>query len=174
MLKVIGIGPGRSEWLPPAVGDLVNHCDVLIGGSRALELFPDFPGSQHCLSGDLDSSLTVIKDALLEKKVIGVLVSGDPGFFSLLPRLKKNSPRNRWMCTPELVLFSLPLPELVCLGKRLTLSVFMDEICHYSPQTNSSDSSIDRRGKYSPKRCSILSRFGTKSEYFSRECSGLS
>ncbi|AFM41384.1 precorrin-6y C5,15-methyltransferase (decarboxylating), CbiE subunit,precorrin-6Y C5,15-methyltransferase (decarboxylating), CbiT subunit [Desulfosporosinus acidiphilus SJ4] len=95
MLKVIGIGPGRSEWLPPAVGDLVNHCDVLIGGSRALELFPDFPGSQHCLSGDLDSSLTVIKDALLEKKVIGVLVSGDPGFFSLLPRLKKEFPEEQ-------------------------------------------------------------------------------
>jgi precorrin-6B C5,15-methyltransferase / cobalt-precorrin-6B C5,C15-methyltransferase len=93
MLKVIGIGPGRPEWLPPAITELVKHCDVLIGGSRALKLFPKFSGNQHCLSGDLQSSLAVIKKALLEKNDIGVLVSGDPGFFSLLPRLKKEFPQ---------------------------------------------------------------------------------
>ncbi|WP_088186801.1 precorrin-6y C5,15-methyltransferase (decarboxylating) subunit CbiE [Desulfosporosinus sp. FKA] len=92
MLKVIGIGPGRTEWLPPAVRDLAMNCDVLIGGSRALKLFPDFLGDQHCLIGDLKASLEVIRTALLAKKDIGVLVSGDPGFFSLLPRLKKEFP----------------------------------------------------------------------------------
>lgn len=92
MLKVIGIGPGRTEWLPPAVIDLAMNCDVLIGGSRALKLFPDFLGGQHCLTGDLKASLEVIRTALLDKKDIGVLVSGDPGFFSLLPRLKKEFP----------------------------------------------------------------------------------
>lgn len=95
MLKVIGIGPGRPEWLPTAITELVRHCDVLIGGSRALKLFPDFSGNQHCLSGDLNSSLAVIREALLEKNVIGVLVSGDPGFFSFLPRLKKEFPEEQ-------------------------------------------------------------------------------
>ncbi|MGC7872573.1 precorrin-6y C5,15-methyltransferase (decarboxylating) subunit CbiE [Desulfosporosinus sp. SYSU MS00001] len=92
MLKVIGIGPGRTEWLPPAVIDLAMNCEVLIGGSRALKLFPDFLGGQHCLTGDLKASLEVIRTALLAEKEIGVLVSGDPGFFSLLPRLKKEFP----------------------------------------------------------------------------------
>lgn len=95
MLQVIGIGPGRPEWLPPAITDLVKHCDVLIGGSRALKLFPDFLGRQYSLSGDLASSIEVIRNALLEKQVIGVLVSGDPGFFSFLPRLKKEFPEER-------------------------------------------------------------------------------
>jgi precorrin-6B C5,15-methyltransferase / cobalt-precorrin-6B C5,C15-methyltransferase len=95
MLRVIGIGPGRPEWLPPAITELVKHCDVLIGGSRALKLFPDFSGLKYCLSGDLTNSLAIIKNALLEEQVIGVLVSGDPGFFSFLPRLKKEFPEEK-------------------------------------------------------------------------------
>ena len=95
MLQVIGIGPGRPEWLPPAIVELVRHCDVLIGGSRALKLFPDFSGLTYCLSGDLASSLVIIKNALSEEQVVGVLVSGDPGFFSFLPRLKKEFPEER-------------------------------------------------------------------------------
>ncbi len=95
MLRVIGIGPGRQEWLPPAITDLVDNCDILIGGSRALELFPGFSGRRYTLSGNLSHSLEVITNALSEKKVIGVLVSGDPGFFSFLPRLKKELPEER-------------------------------------------------------------------------------
>lgn len=95
MLQVIGIGPGRPEWLPPAITGLVMNCEILIGGSRALELFPDFTGRQYTLSGDLASSVEVIRNALLEKKNVGVLVSGDPGFFSFLPRLKKEFPEER-------------------------------------------------------------------------------
>ena len=95
MLRVIGIGPGRPEWLPPAITELVSNCDILIGGSRALELFPDFSGCQYTLSGNLAHSLEVIAKALPEKKTIGVLVSGDPGFFSFLPRLKKEFPDER-------------------------------------------------------------------------------
>lgn len=92
MLQVIGIGPGRPEWLPPAIIELVKNCEILIGGSRALKLFPDFTGHQYVLSGNLSSSVEVIRNALQEKKVVGVLVSGDPGFFSFLPRLKKEFP----------------------------------------------------------------------------------
>ncbi|HEY8908697.1 MAG TPA: precorrin-6y C5,15-methyltransferase (decarboxylating) subunit CbiE [Desulfosporosinus sp.] len=95
MLQVIGIGPGRPEWLPPAITELVKHCDVLIGGSRALKLFPDFLGLKHCLSGDLITSVAVIKNSLREEQVIGVLVSGDPGFFSFLPMLKREFPEER-------------------------------------------------------------------------------
>ncbi len=95
MLQVIGIGPGKPEWLPPAITELVKNCEILIGGSRALKLFSDFNGRQYSLSGDLASSIEVIRNALLEEKVIGVLVSGDPGFFSFLPRLKKEFPKER-------------------------------------------------------------------------------
>lgn len=92
MLHVIGIGPGSPEWLPPAISELVLTCNVLIGGNRALNLFPDFQGEKYCLTGDLESGMAVLKKASPEKNRVGVLVSGDPGFFSLLPRLKKVFP----------------------------------------------------------------------------------
>jgi len=95
MLQVIGIGPGRPEWLPPAITELVKNCEILIGGSRALKLFPNFTGRQYSLSGDLASSVELIRNALREENVVGVLVSGDPGFFSFLPRLKKEFPEER-------------------------------------------------------------------------------
>ena len=95
MLQVIGIGPGRLEWLPPAITELVKNCDILIGGSRALKLFPNFIGRQYVLSGDLVNSIEVVRTALLKEKVVGVLVSGDPGFFSFLPRLKREFPEER-------------------------------------------------------------------------------
>lgn len=95
MLQVIGIGPGRPEWLPPAISELVKSCEILIGGSRALKLFPDFTGRQYSLSGDLASSVELIRKALQEEKIVGVLVSGDPGFFSFLPRLKREFPEER-------------------------------------------------------------------------------
>ena len=82
MLQVIGIGPGRPEWLPPAITELVKNCEILIGGSRALKLFPNFTGRQYSLSGDLASSVELIRNALREENVVGVLVSGDPGFFT--------------------------------------------------------------------------------------------
>ena len=95
MLQVIGIGPGRLEWLPPAITELVKNCEILIGGSRALKLFPDFTGRQYVLSGDLANSIEVVRTALSKEKAVGVLVSGDPGFFSFLPRLKKEFPEEK-------------------------------------------------------------------------------
>lgn len=100
MLNVIGIGPGKPEWLPPAISNVVNQCDMLIGGARALELFPQFPGQQYCLSGDLKAGLAFIKNALSEGKLVGVLVSGDPGFFSLLQTLKREFPEEKMEVYP--------------------------------------------------------------------------
>lgn len=102
MLQVIGIGPGRAEWLPPAICQVVQTCEILIGGSRALELFPDFQGSRYTLSGNLAGSIEVIRAALGEQKAVGVLVSGDPGFFSFLPRLKREFPGERMEVYPGL------------------------------------------------------------------------
>lgn len=92
MIKVIGIGPGSREWLPPALDSVVMTCEVLLGGARALDLFPDFPGRRHILSGNLSESVHKIRLALAEQRQVGVLVSGDPGFYSFLPMLNREFP----------------------------------------------------------------------------------
>lgn len=100
MIKVIGIGPGSREWLPPAINEIVASCEVLFGGKRALELFPDFSGVCHSLSGKLSKTVGEIQLALTEEKQIGVLVSGDPGFYSFLSMLKREFPQTEMSVYP--------------------------------------------------------------------------
>lgn len=92
MIQILGIGPGTSEWVAPAIEEMVNQCDILLGGIRALKLFPDFKGDTCRVSGNLGVTLEALQMALSQGKRAGVLVSGDPGFYSLLPLLKREFP----------------------------------------------------------------------------------
>ncbi|MGE4272242.1 MAG: precorrin-6y C5,15-methyltransferase (decarboxylating) subunit CbiE [Desulfitobacterium sp.] len=93
MIRIVGIGPGTPEWVAPAIQDSVKQCDVLLGGSRALKLFPDFEGDTYQVSGDLSATLETLQRAIEQGKQAGVLVSGDPGYYSLLPLLKREFPK---------------------------------------------------------------------------------
>lgn len=92
MIQIFGIGPGNPEWLPPAIEKEVAQCDILLGGVRALELFPSFLGEKFRVDRDLPLTIQTIQQALCVKKQVGVLVSGDPGFYSLLPLIRRKFP----------------------------------------------------------------------------------
>ena len=102
MLHVIGIGPGRPEWIPTATHDIVAQCEVVVGSSRALKLFPEVGERSFRLSGDMGQTLELIRDQASAHAVIGVLVSGDPGFFSLLSALKREFPEAQITVHPGL------------------------------------------------------------------------
>lgn len=103
MIHVIGIGPGRPEWVPQATHEIVAQCDAVVGSSRALQLFAERKkGSFHLLSGAIVQSLQLIEGLLEENLVVGVLVSGDPGFFSLLSALRREFPEEKLSVHPGL------------------------------------------------------------------------
>ncbi|MCX7843479.1 MAG: precorrin-6y C5,15-methyltransferase (decarboxylating) subunit CbiE [Clostridia bacterium] len=88
-LYVVGLGPGSKDYILPAAKELVNSCDVLIGGKRNLELF-ELAGKESLEVGNnLDDILAYIKDNINSRK-IAVLVTGDPGLYSLTAYLNKN------------------------------------------------------------------------------------
>jgi precorrin-6Y C5,15-methyltransferase (decarboxylating) len=95
VIQIFGIGPGNSEWLPFAIQKEVAECDILLGGVRALELFPTFLGEKFRVDGDLQLTIQTIQQALNLKKQVGVLVSGDPGFYSLLPLIRRKFPEEK-------------------------------------------------------------------------------
>lgn len=87
-IYVLGIGPGNRDYLTRKTEHLAEKADVLIGGRRALELFSDSEQEKIKIS----SKLKQIKSYILENyqsKNIVVLVSGDPGLYSLLNYLKR-------------------------------------------------------------------------------------
>jgi len=99
MLHVIGVGPGQEEWLPPIIKRIVAGCDIIFGGERALQLFPSFPRREK-LNGNLATGMQAIKASLAAGFNVGVLVSGDPGFFSLLPALQRELPNEEILVHP--------------------------------------------------------------------------
>ncbi len=84
---MVGIGPGSREYLTPAAEAAVAAAEVLVGGGRALSLFSGLGKECYRIGRSLDEAISFIEAARRERRV-AVLLSGDPGFFSLLPRLR--------------------------------------------------------------------------------------
>lgn len=98
-VKVIGIGPGSPDYLLPAARQAVEACRVVIGAPRCLALF-DLAGKEvHVLTGDLSRLLPLVRYRTPQDPV-GILVSGDPGFYSLLSFLRRYFPPEKIEVVP--------------------------------------------------------------------------
>lgn len=92
-LIVAGIGPGGRDYILPKALDAIEKARYLVGGRRALHDYAKEGQETYPITG----KLSLLADWLTEKLALGdvvVMVSGDPGFYSLLPWLKKRFPGN--------------------------------------------------------------------------------
>ncbi len=92
-IKIVGTGPGHPQYTTPAAWQAIRQAQVLIGGRRLLEDFAQ-PHQQCCV---IDKDLPAVLQFILNQppdQDIAVLVSGDPGFFSMGRFLKK---RLHWL-----------------------------------------------------------------------------
>jgi len=85
---VIGAGPGNVEYILPIAQKYANNCDVLIGAKRNLEAFNSTKKTIE-LGKNINEIIDYIKKNK-ENEQIGVVVSGDTGFYSLLSLIKKH------------------------------------------------------------------------------------
>ncbi|KYH31087.1 precorrin-6y C5,15-methyltransferase (decarboxylating) subunit CbiE [Neomoorella mulderi] len=109
-LTVIGVGPGNQEYLTPAARRAAAAAEVLIGGPRALSLFQDLEREKRVITGDLEglrSFLLQIRD-----RPAAILVSGDPGFYSLLSWLKRQFPGEKINVIPGISSVQLAFARL--------------------------------------------------------------
>ncbi|MBP2651141.1 MAG: precorrin-6y C5,15-methyltransferase (decarboxylating), CbiE subunit [Firmicutes bacterium] len=94
-ITVVGIGPGSPEYLLPVAKKVLDAAKVLVGSGRALKAFAP-PGCQtKIIDKDIAGVLAFIRERLAETDVV-VMVSGDPGFYSMLTAL-----RNEYL--PEII-----------------------------------------------------------------------
>ncbi len=87
-IYVAGIGPGTEDYLLPVTKRIVKQADILIGGQRALELFSGLDKEKFQITADLEQIKKYISQYYQEQKIV-VLVSGDPGLYSMLSYLKR-------------------------------------------------------------------------------------
>ena len=88
-LIVVGIGPGNPDYLLPAARLAIEQAQVLAGGIRALR---DYAGPHQQIvkvDGDIRRLLNELR-AFLDRSDVVVMVSGDPGYFSLLEILRRS------------------------------------------------------------------------------------
>ncbi len=81
-VTVIGIGDDGCAGLSSRAAGAVAAAQVLAGGERQLEFFPQFRGERITLKGGLAAALDRIA-ALADEHSVCVLASGDPLFFGI-------------------------------------------------------------------------------------------
>ena len=88
-IVVAGIGPGNAEYMIPAALKAIENAEVLVGGSRAIEQFGKEEGQiKFIIRSDIEEVMAFIGRQLESHDVV-VMVSGDPGYYSLLDAIKR-------------------------------------------------------------------------------------
>ncbi|MCL5674829.1 MAG: precorrin-6y C5,15-methyltransferase (decarboxylating) subunit CbiE [Candidatus Omnitrophica bacterium] len=99
---VLGIGPGNPDYVIPAVREAVEKCDCLVGAKRNLLLFENkrFENKEKIYIKDrFDYVMDFIKENRKNKN-IAVIVSGDPGFHSILNLIRKSLKKDEYVVIP--------------------------------------------------------------------------
>ena len=81
-ITIIGCGPGSPDYVTPAARKACAAAEVAVGSERALALFPEFDRERIVMTGDVAAAIQAV-ERFAGKKKVAVLVTGDPGLFSL-------------------------------------------------------------------------------------------
>ena len=87
-LYVVGIGPGNPDYIVPKGLKTIQDARYLVGGRRALTEF-SHAGQDICaITADIPGVMAFIRDRMQQADVVA-MVSGDPGYYSLLDALRR-------------------------------------------------------------------------------------
>lgn len=96
---IVGVGPGCPELITPEALEAVEKADLLVGGRRQLDLFPHKKKKIEIGRGHWKILGTLEKR---KEQRIAVLTSGDPGFYSILTRVRDVVPPEKIIVIPGL------------------------------------------------------------------------
>lgn len=94
---VVGMGPGARKYRVPAAEQAIAEADVVIGAERYLSEYRGAFRSKTFIDfSEILSRLTETIRRYRERGVVAVLVSGDPGVYSLLDRIAGEFARDEY------------------------------------------------------------------------------
>jgi precorrin-6y C5,15-methyltransferase (decarboxylating) CbiE subunit len=86
-ILIVGCGPGATEYVSPAARGAAGSADVLLGAQRLLDLFPECVCRRIAWHGPVEELLAKVANLVETGLRPAVLVSGDPGVFSVARRI---------------------------------------------------------------------------------------
>ena len=108
---VAGIGPGHPDYLLPAAERAIRSAVVLVGGRRALAQFASEHQRTMEVTRDIPSVLRFIREQTALSDVV-VMVSGDPGYYSMLDALRREFSEDRLEVIPGISSLQLAFSRL--------------------------------------------------------------
>lgn len=108
---VVGIGPGSPDFILPSAKNYIDAAAVLVGSRRALQTFGRETAKCLPITGDLPAVMQFIKDESAGNDVV-VMVSGDPGYYSLLAALRREFPPQALRVIPGITSVQLAFARL--------------------------------------------------------------
>jgi precorrin-6Y C5,15-methyltransferase (decarboxylating) len=91
VIHVVGVGREGAEGLTPRALAVVRAAEVLAGGQRLLDCFPDVPAERVKIGARVDDALGAVAARRAERRVV-VLATGDPGYFGITRALRRHVP----------------------------------------------------------------------------------
>lgn len=110
-ILVVGIGDDGPAGLSSGILARVAQAQLLVGGRRHLELFPDVNAERLAIAGSLDDVFGRIERLSSTQRVV-VLASGDPCFFGIGPLLAERLGRERVEIVPNVSSVALAFARL--------------------------------------------------------------
>jgi precorrin-6Y C5,15-methyltransferase (decarboxylating) len=98
-IDIIGIGMGPRD-LTPFHMELIQNSDLLIGGARHLDMFPEYTGETLKITRDIPDLIRRIREKEDGCKIV-VLASGDPLFYGIGGTLSARLPNTRTRIHPN-------------------------------------------------------------------------
>ncbi|WP_336018095.1 precorrin-6y C5,15-methyltransferase (decarboxylating) subunit CbiE [Fusobacterium polymorphum] len=89
-INVVGLGPGNIKYLSTAGIDCVKEAEIIVGSIRQLSDLKTIISEKQeiYILGKLSELIDYLKENIERK--ITIIVSGDTGYYSLVPYLSKN------------------------------------------------------------------------------------
>lgn len=119
-LTVVGIGPGSPDYILPEALRLIEAASFLVGGNRALKTYAKPHQQVYKVDADIAGLLNRIRQELRDRDVV-VMVSGDPGYFSLLETFRREFPLMKVRVIPGISSFQLAFARIGLAWQQATL-----------------------------------------------------
>ena len=89
-INVVGLGPGNIKYLSTAGIDCIKEAEIIVGSTRQLSDLKTIISEKQeiYILGKLTELIGYLKENIERK--ITIIVSGDTGYYSLVPYLSKN------------------------------------------------------------------------------------
>lgn len=110
-LTVVGIGPGSPDYILPVARREIEGAAVLAGGARTLATYAKPHQLTYKVDADIAGLLNFIRRQLDLSDVV-VMVSGDPGYYSLLATLRLEFPVEKLRVIPGVSSFQVAFARI--------------------------------------------------------------